>query len=82
MEQNKMTLNEIFPDAGEFMEWLAHNCYSCAKLPDNPAEYNYECDLEPIISYAAWAEEVDDKLFQMITENGKPCQCKKFVRAS
>jgi hypothetical protein len=78
MEQNKMTLNEIFPDAGEFMNWLAHNCYSCAKLPSDPAEYNYECELEPIISYAALDEEFDDNLAQLITENGRPCKCKNF----
>jgi hypothetical protein len=78
MEQNKMTLNEIFPDAGEFMDWLAHNCYSCAKLPDDPTEYNAECRLEPIISYAALDEEFDDKLAQLITENRRPCKCKNF----
>jgi hypothetical protein len=79
MELNKMTLNEIFPDAGEFMDWLAHNCYSCAKLPDDPAEYNYECELEPIISYATPDKEIEDRLVQLITENGKLCKCKNFV---
>jgi hypothetical protein len=78
-ELSKMTLNEIFPDAGEFMDWLAYNCYSCAKLPDDPTEYNSECELEPIISYAALDEEFDDKLAQLITENGRPCKCKNFA---
>jgi len=73
-----MTLNEIFPDSGEFMEWLANNCYSCAKLPDAPEEYNSECKLEPIISYAALDEEFDDKLAQLISENGRLCKCKNF----
>jgi len=74
-----MTLNDIFPVSGEFMDWLAHNCYSCAKLQDNPAEYNYECELEPIISYAAPGKEIDDRLAKLITENGKLCKCKNFV---
>jgi hypothetical protein len=78
MEQNKMTLNEIFPDAGKFMDWLAHNCYSCAKLPDDPAEFNTECELEPVISYAALDEEFDNNLAQLIIENGRPCKCKNF----
>jgi hypothetical protein len=74
-----MTLNEIFPDDGEFMDWLAHNCYNCAKLPDDPTEYNSECELEPVISYASPDKEIDDSLAQWITENGKPCKCKNFV---
>jgi hypothetical protein len=74
-----MTLNEIFPDAGEFMDWLAHNCYSCAKLPDDAIQYNPNCELEPIISYAASDKEIDAKLIQLITENGKLCICKNFV---
>jgi len=74
-----MTLNEIFSDAGEFMDWLAHNCYSCSKLPDDPAEYNYECRLEPIISFAALDEEFNDNKFaQLITKNRRPCKCKNF----
>lgn len=73
-----MTLNEIFPDSGEFMEWLVNNCYSCAKLPDNPAEYNPKCELEPVISYTALDEEFDDKLAQLITAKGRPCKCKNF----
>jgi len=78
MGQNKMTLNEIFPDSGDFMEWLAYNCYSCIKLQDDPAEYNYECELEAIISYAAFDKEIDNKLTELITENGRPCKCKNF----
>jgi hypothetical protein len=74
-----MTLNEIFPDAGEFMEWLANNCYSCVKLPDDPAEYNSECELEPIISYAAPDKEIEDRLAKLITENSKLCRCKNFI---
>jgi hypothetical protein len=73
-----MTLNEIFSDSGEFMEWLVNNCYSCAKLPDDPTEYNSECELEPIISYAALDEELDGELAQLITENERPCKCKNF----
>lgn len=72
----------MFPDGGEFMEWLANNCYSCVKLPNNPEEYNSQCELEPVISYAALDEEIDDNLAQMITENGRPCKCKNFVRES
>jgi hypothetical protein len=48
-----MTLNEIFPDDGEAMEWLAYNCYSCAKLGDGAIQHNPDCELEPIISFAA-----------------------------
>jgi hypothetical protein len=75
-----MTLNEIFPDSGKFMEWLANNCYSCVKLPDDPKEYNSRCELEPIISYADLDEEIDEKLVRMITENGKLCKCKNLNR--
>lgn len=73
-----MTLNEIFPDAGEFMDWLAHNCYSCEKLGDGSIQHNPDCELEPIISYASLDKEIDDRLTQLITENGRPCKCKKF----
>jgi hypothetical protein len=73
-----MTLNEIFPDAGEFMDWLAYNCYSCAKLGDGTIQHNPNCELEPIISYAAFDKEIDDRLTQLITESGKPCKCKNF----
>lgn len=75
-----MTLNEIFPDAGQFMEWLANNCYSCAKLQDNPEEYNYECELENVISHFKLDKEVDNKFTQLITEKGKVCKCKNFVK--
>jgi hypothetical protein len=77
-----MTLNEIFTDGGEFMDWLANNCYSCAKLSDDPGEYNSECELEPIIFYAALNEKIDDNLAQLMTENGKLCRCKNFIRAA
>ncbi|MFA6716290.1 MAG: hypothetical protein WCS27_13000 [Victivallaceae bacterium] len=77
-----MTLNEIFPDTGKFMDWLIYNCYSCAKLPDDPTEFNTECELEPIISYAALDDEFDDMLAQLITENGKLCRCKNFVKTA
>jgi hypothetical protein len=73
-----MTLNKIFSDSEEFMEWLVSNCYSCAKLPDDPTEYNSECELEPIISYASLDKKIDDELAQLITENEKPCKCKNF----
>jgi len=76
-----MTLNEIFPDGGEFMDWLANNCYSCEKLGDDDVQYNPDCELEPIISYADPNKEIDDKFVQQINENGKPCKCKNFVRA-
>ncbi len=74
-----MILNEIFPDEAKFMDWLAHNCYSCAKLQDNPEEYNDKCELEPIISYAALDKEIDDRLIKLITEDGKLCKCKNFI---
>jgi hypothetical protein len=77
-----MTLNEIFPDAGEFMDWLAYNCYSCEKLGDEATQHNPECELEPIISYAASDKEIDDRSAQWITENGKSCKCKNFVSAA
>ena len=73
-----MKLNEVFPDSEEFMEWLANNCYSCAKLPDDPTEYNSNCELEPIISYTSLDKEFDDSLAQIIIENGKLCKCKNF----
>jgi len=76
-----MKLSEIFPNEVEFMDWLTNNCYSCTKLPNNPEEYNYVCELEPIISYVAMDEEFDDKLAQLITENGKLCKCKNFVES-
>jgi hypothetical protein len=60
------------------MDWLANNCYSCAKLPGDPAEYNYACELESIISYAAFDKEIDDRLVQLVTKKGKPCKCKNF----
>lgn len=74
-----MTLNEIFPDAGEFMEWLAYNCYCCAKLGDEAVQHNPNCELEPIISHAASDKEIDARLVQWITQNGKLCRCKNFV---
>jgi hypothetical protein len=74
-----MTLNEIFSDVEESMEWLAYNCYSCAKLGDDSIQYNPNCELEPIISHAASDKEIDDRLVQWITENGKLCKCKNFV---
>jgi hypothetical protein len=58
---------------------LANNCYNCAKLQDNPEEYNNECELENIISHSKLNKEIDDKLTQLITENGKLCKCKKIV---
>ena len=73
-----MTLNEIFPDTGEFMEWLVYNCYSCAKLGDDAVQHNPDCELEPIISYASPNKEIDDKLTQLITEKGRSCKCKNF----
>lgn len=79
-ELNQMTLNEIFPNEAEFMEWLASNCYSCAKLQDNPEEYNSDCELENIISHSNLNKEINDKLTRSITEKGKLCRCKNFVR--
>jgi len=73
-----MTLNEIFPDSGEFMEWLANNCYCCSKLPNDPEEYNSECELEVIISYNNLDKEIAENLSQLITENGRLCKCKNF----
>lgn len=73
-----MTLNEIFPDSEGFMEWLTNNCYSCEKLRDDTILYNPNCDLELVISYAYLDEEFDNELAQLITENGRPCKCKKF----
>ncbi len=40
MELNKMNLGEIFNSDGEFMDWLANNCYSCEKLGDGTTQYN------------------------------------------
>jgi hypothetical protein len=77
-----MTLNEIFPDGGEFMDWLANNCYSCGKLGDDDVQHNPDCELEPIISYSDPDKEIDDKLVKQITENGKVCKCKNFVRTA
>ena len=74
-----MKLNEIFSNEMEFMDWLANNCYSCAKLSDNETEYNYACELENVISHSNLNKEIDAKLTQLITENGKLCECKKFV---
>lgn len=74
-----MTLNEIFSDEAEFMEWLVNNCYSCAKLQDNPEVYNYACDLENIISHSGLNKEIDNKFTLLIIEKGKLCRCKKFV---
>ncbi len=74
-----MTLNEIFPDSEEFMDWLANNCYSCTKLKDDATEYNHECELENIISHSKLNKEIDYKLTQLITEKGKLCKCKNFV---
>jgi hypothetical protein len=60
------------------MDWLAHNCYSCAKLGDDAVQYNPDCELESIISYAASDKEIEDRLAKLITENGKLCKCKNF----
>lgn len=76
-----MTLNEIFPDEGLFMGWLSENCYSCAKLQDDPREYNYECEFENTISYDDLDKELDDELVQLITKDKKPCKCRNFVPA-
>ena len=61
------------------MDWLANNCYSCAKLSDDETKYNYECELENIISHSKLNKEIDYKLTQLITEKGKLCKCKNFV---
>jgi hypothetical protein len=61
------------------MDWLAYNCYSCAKLGDEAIQHKPDCELEPIISYTASDKEIDDRLVQWITENGKLCRCKNFV---
>jgi hypothetical protein len=74
-----MKLNEIFPNEAEFMEWLANNCYNCAKLSNDETEYNYKCELENIISHSKLNKEIDYKLTQLITEKGKLCKCKNFV---
>jgi len=74
-----MNLNEIFPNEAKFMDWLANNCYSCAKLKDDATEYNPDCELEPRISYSDLSEEIDEKLTRLITEKGKLCECKNFV---
>ena len=74
-----MTLNEIFPDEAEFMDWLVNNCYSCAKLQGNPEEYNSDCEPENIISHSDLNKEIDDKLALLITKKGKLCRCKNFV---
>lgn len=47
------------------MEWLAYNCYSCEKLGNDTVQYNPNCELEPIISYAASDKEFDDRLAQL-----------------
>ncbi len=74
-----MNLNDFFPNEVEFMEWLANNCYSCAKLNDDATEHNYACELENIISHSKLNKEIDDKLTRLITEKGKLCRCKNFV---
>jgi len=74
-----MTLNEIFPESEEFMDWLVNNCYSCAKLKDDATEYNNECELDNIISHFKLNKKIDDKFTQLITEKGKLCRCKNFV---
>ncbi|MCK4981966.1 MAG: hypothetical protein KAS17_03530 [Victivallaceae bacterium] len=74
-----MTLNEIFPDEAEFMDWLANNCYSCAKLNADETKYNYACEFENIISHSNLNKEIDYKLTRVITEKGKLCGCKNFV---
>ena len=78
-ESSKMTLNEIFPDDGEFMGWLANNCYSCSKLNADETKYNDACELENIISHSDLNKEIDDKLTRLITEKGKLRRCKNFV---
>ena len=75
-----MILNEIFPDDGEFMNWLANNCYSCAKLQDDPEEYNNECELENLIAHSRLDKEIDDKFSCLITEKAKLCKCKNFAK--
>lgn len=77
-----MTLNEIFSDGGKFMEWLANNCYSCAKLPEGNAKDNCECELEPVINSADLDAELGETFSRMITENGKSCKCKNFSRVA
>jgi len=74
-----MKLNEIFSTDAQFMDWLANNCYSCEKLGDGATQHNPDCELEAIISYSDLNKEIDDKLTQLITENGKLCECKNFV---
>lgn len=74
-----MKLNEIFPNGAEFMDWLANNCYSCAKLPDDAAKFNPNCELEPIISYSNLNVEIDENLTKIIIKNGKLCKCKNFT---
>ncbi len=76
-----MKLNEIFPDGAEFMDWLANNCYSCAKLGDGATQYNPDCELEPILSYSDLNEEIDENLMRIITEKGKLCKCKNFTHS-
>jgi hypothetical protein len=76
-----MKLREIFPNEAEFMNWLANNCYSCAKLSNDETEYNYECELENIISHSNLNKEIDDKLTQLITKKGKLCKCKNFTES-
>ncbi len=77
-----MNLNEIFPNGAEFMDWLANNCYSCEKLGDGITQDNPNCEFESIISYSDLTEEIDKNLTKIITENGKLCKCKNFVRAT
>ncbi|MCF6185727.1 MAG: hypothetical protein L3J56_14105, partial [Bacteroidales bacterium] len=67
------------PNEAEFMDWLANNCYSCEKLGDGTTQSNPDCELEPIISYSGFNDEIDDKLTQLITEKGKLCKCKNFA---
>ena len=74
-----MKLNEIFYLEGEFMDWLANNCYSCGRLGDGATQYNPDCELEPVISYSGLNEEINENLTSIITEKGKLCKCKNFV---
>jgi len=74
-----MNLNEVFPNEAEFMDWLAKNCYSCKKLANDATQCNPDCELEPILSYSSMTKEIDKKLINMISENGKLCKCKNFA---
>ncbi len=77
-----MKLNEIFPNGAEFMDWLANNCYSCAKLGNDETQYNPHCELEPIISYSGLNEEINENLTRTISRKGRLYKCKNFARTA